>query len=68
MYVWLSSNQAAVPQMPIAGDILFHDGGLETPPTMMWHYGEPRVVAKLHVLPVPFNVTSEEDAPVDIKV
>ena len=35
---------------------------------MSWEYREPRAITSLMVLPVPFGVTTQEDAPVDIKV
>ena len=54
--------------MPLPGNIVFHHGNGGAPPTMTWQYGEPRAITKLYVLPVPFTITTEEDAPVDIKV
>ena len=54
--------------MPQPGNIVFHLGSGVVPPTMTWQYGEPRAITKLYILPVPFTITTEEDAPVDIKV
>ena len=65
----IASLRAVVaPQVPQPGNIVFHHGNGATPPTMTWQYGEPRAITKLYVLPVPFTITTEEDAPVDIKV
>ena len=35
---------------------------------MIWCYKEPRYITKIHVLPVPFEITSEEDCPTDLTV
>lgn len=64
----LSSFLIGVPQVPLPGNIVFHHGNGGVPPTMTWQYGEPRAITKLYILPVPFTITTEEDAPVDIKV
>ena len=61
-------NLVGVPQVPLPGNIVFHHGNGGILPTMTWQYGEPRAITKLSVLPVPFTITTEEDAPVDIKV
>lgn len=71
--LWLSYKNTflilvGVPQVPLPGNIVFHHGNGGFPPTMTWQYGEPRAITKLYVLPVPFTITTEEDAPVDIKV
>lgn len=51
------------PRLPEVGEILFHNGSSQLVPTMTWQYWEPRTVTKLRVLPVPFNIISEEDTP-----
>ena len=53
---------------PLPGEIFFSLGLHDDETSMSWHYGEPRAITRLFVLPVPFSLTSEEDAPVDIKV
>ena len=63
-----NDNLIGVAQVPLPGNIVFHHGNGGAPPTMTWQYGEPRAIIKLCVLPVPFTITTEEDAPVDIKV
>ena len=67
-FIILSSFLIDVPQVPLPGNIVFHHGNGGVPPTMTWQYGEPRAITKLYILPVPFTITTEEDAPVDIKV
>ena len=61
-------HSAAAPQAPQPGNIVFHHGNGAVPPTMTWQYGEPRAITKMYILPVPFTITTEDDAPVDIKV
>ena len=58
--------------LPNTGEIRFFCGseeiGNKEPAYMAWCYREPRVITKVHILPVPLAITLEEDYPVDIKV
>ena len=57
---------------PSPGEVRFFTGidssDRRHSPSMIWCYKEPRYITKIHVLPVPFEITSEEDCPTDLKV
>ena len=63
-----SPSPPAGPGIPRPGEILFQMGDRENSPGMAWCYREPRAVTHLLLLPVPFSITTEGDAPTDIKV
>lgn len=64
-----SSSDASVAPSPGPHEVVFHLGSAGGEAAgMSWCYGEPRVVTRLKVSPVPFCVTTEGDVPVDLRV
>ena len=56
-------------QVPLPGQIVFNEGkDSVSASSMEWCYYEPRVVTNIQVAPVPFNVSSNQAATMDIQV
>ena len=56
-------------QMPLPGQIVFNEGkDSVSASSMEWCYYEPRVITNIHVAPVPFNISSNQAATMDIQV
>lgn len=64
-----NGNMVSDPFSPLPGEVRFSPGDeAGQPGAMAWQYWEPRRLRKLHTLPVPLNITSQEDSPVDMMV
>lgn len=56
-------------QVPLPGQIVFNEGkDSVSASSMEWCYCEPRVVTSIQVAPVPFNISSNQAATMDIQV
>ena len=56
-------------QVPLPGQIVFNEGkDSVSASSMEWCYYEPRVVTNIQVAPVPFNISSNQAATMDIQV
>lgn len=56
-------------QIPLPGQIVFNEGrDSVSASSMEWCYYEPRVVTSVQVAPVPFNISSNQAATMDIQV
>lgn len=56
-------------QIPLPGQIVFNEGkDSVSASSMEWCYYEPRVVTSIQVAPVPFNISSNQAATMDIQV
>ena len=56
-------------QVPLPGQIVFNEGkDSVSASSMEWCYYEPRVVTSIQVAPVPFNISSNQAATMDIQV
>ena len=56
-------------QMPLPGQIVFNEGkDSVSASSMEWCYYEPRVITNIHVAPVPFNISSNQAATLDLQV
>ena len=56
-------------QMPLPGQIVFNEGkDSVSASSMEWCYYEPRAVTSIQVAPVPFNISSNQAATMDIQV
>ena len=56
-------------QMPLPGQIVFNEGkDSVSASSMEWCYYEPRAVTGIEVAPVPFNISSNQAATMDIQV
>ena len=64
----LLSSDVPVPLVPGPHEVVFHLGSPGEAAGMSWCYGEPRVITKLKVTPVPFCVVTEVEVPVDLMV
>ena len=62
-------SEESVYQTPLPGQIVFNEGkDSVSASSMEWCYYEPRVVTSIHVAPVPFNISSNQAAAMDIQV
>ena len=56
-------------QEPLPGQIVFNEGkDAVMASSMEWCYYEPRVITSLQVAPVPFNISSNQAAAMEIQV
>eukprot|EP00731_Ephydatia_muelleri_P030160 Em0021g683a len=63
-----SAMDVPAPLPPGPHEVVFHLGSPGELAGMSWCYGEPRVITRLKVSPVPFCVTTAVKVPVDLKV